>query len=398
MNDLGRVRPSHRQMIGAGAYTLAAIMCVGGIVPSVKAEVLTKPDSLIKSDVVYPPYPPPSPSPQSLFIDSGRAECSNALSLIQNIGLGTVSGLAASSLITLTAGSLRFVSNLWWPMAGALGGYLIFDDSTSDRSAGCLNSESQPAEGVDVRKSRFLLVPRSWAENSADSQYQKTKIDAKQKGLLNANLEQVRRLNTIANRLIQHAGRFNADAQSWQWEINLLEAPIINAYCMPGGKIMVYSGIIEELHLTDDELAAIIGHEISHALLEHGRARMSEQLVKQIGLGILSFKLQLGNLAYAALAQASSLAISLPYSRKHETDADLAGIELAARAGYDPRAAVRVWQKMSSIGQGKPPQWLSTHPADENRIHDIEANLPKVLPLYESAQKSVSSASFHIHP
>ena len=149
---------------------------------------------------------------------------------------------------------------------------------------------------------------------------------------------------------------------------------------------MVYSGIIEQLDLSDDELAAIIGHEISHALLEHGRARMSEQLVKQIGLGILSLKFQLGNLAASALAQASALAISLPYSRKHETDADLAGIELAARAGYDPRAAVRVWQKMSSIGQGQPPQWLSTHPGHANRIQDIEANLPKVLPLYELAQ------------
>ncbi|MEI6415553.1 MAG: M48 family metallopeptidase [Pseudomonadota bacterium] len=310
-----------------------------------------------------------------------------SLSLIQNIGLGTLSGFAASSLITLTAGSLRFVSNLWWPMAGAVGGYLIIDDRTGGRVAACQSdTESRTAEGVDVRKSWFLLVPRSWAENSAESQYQQTKIDAEQKGLLNANLEQLKRLKTISSRLVAHASRFDPNAQRWQWEINLLEAPIVNAYCMPGGKIMVYSGIIEQLDLSDDELAAIIGHEISHALLEHGRARMSEQLVKQIGLGILSLKFQLGNLAASALAQASALAISLPYSRKHETDADLAGIELAARAGYDPRAAVRVWQKMSSIGQGQPPQWLSTHPGHANRIQDIEANLPKVLPLYELAQ------------
>jgi predicted Zn-dependent protease len=142
------------------------------------------------------------------------------------------------------------------------------------------------------------------------------------------------------------------------------------------------------LQLTDDELAAVIGHEIAHAVLEHGRARMQTQLLQNLGVTAASIYLGLGDLGTAALAQAADVALALPYSRGQEVDADLAGLEMAARAGYDPRAAVSVWRKMSAAGGGQPPAWLSTHPDHQRRIQEIEAALPKVMPLYEAARAS----------
>jgi Zn-dependent protease with chaperone function len=158
---------------------------------------------------------------------------------------------------------------------------------------------------------------------------------------------------------------------------------------MPGGKIAFFTGILESLQLTDDEVSTIMGHEIGHALLEHGRARMSEQVLKSVGISVAAVVLNLGQVSTELLAQAAHLAVSLPYARKQESDADLVGLELSARAGPDPRAAIAVWQKMSrfaqTAGRGQPPQFLSTHPSNETRIREIEASLPKVLPLYRKA-------------
>jgi predicted Zn-dependent protease len=173
--------------------------------------------------------------------------------------------------------------------------------------------------------------------------------------------------------------------------VNLISSKTVNAFCMPGGKIAFFTGILDALQLTDDEVASIMGHEIGHALLEHGRARMSEQVAKNIGISIAAVVLNLGQLSTEVLAQAANLAVSLPYARSQETDADLVGLELAARSGHDPRAAVTVWQKMSQLsqktGKGQPPQFLSTHPANETRIKQIEATLPKVMPLYHPVRR-----------
>jgi predicted Zn-dependent protease len=158
---------------------------------------------------------------------------------------------------------------------------------------------------------------------------------------------------------------------------------------MPGGKIAFFTGILDQLQLADAEIATIMGHEIGHALLEHGRARMSEEVLKSAGISIAAAALNLGQVSASVLAQAANLAVSLPYARSQESDADLVGLELAARAGYDPRAAIAVWQKMTRLsqatGSGPPPQFLSTHPANETRIKQIEANLPRVMPLYQKA-------------
>jgi Zn-dependent protease with chaperone function len=255
-----------------------------------------------------------------------------------------------------------------------------------------LAAEAPAHEGVDVKKSRLLLLPKSTVENSSAQQYGQMMRAAAQQGALNTDRQQVERLREIARKLIPPAARFNPDAQRWRWEVNLISAKTVNAFCMPGGKIAFYSGIITALKLTDDEVAMIMGHEVAHALLEHGRARMSEQFLKQAGIGIVASLANLGQLSTSALAQVANVAITLPFSRHHETDADLVGMELAARAGYDPRAAANVWRKMSQLsaqsGSAQPKEFASTHPAHATRIREIEANLPKVMPLYESARRA----------
>ncbi len=253
-------------------------------------------------------------------------------------------------------------------------------------------SQQREKEGVDVHKSRLLLLPASTVERSAAQQYGQLMRSASQKNLLNREPVQIERLRAIARALIPHSQRFNVNAAKWQWEVNLVSSKAVNAFCMPGGKIAFFSGIIDQLQLTEDEIATIMGHEIGHALLEHGRARMSEQVLKNVGITVAAAVFNLGQVSGELLAQAANLALSLPYARRQESDADLVGLELAARAGYDPRAAVAVWHKMSRLSKsgakdarGQPPQFLSTHPSHENRIREIEANLPKVLPLYRKA-------------
>jgi len=239
-----------------------------------------------------------------------------------------------------------------------------------------------------VHRSRLLLLPASTVERSAGQQYGQLLRAAQEKNALNRDPRQLERLRNIARQLIPHATRFNKDAQKWRWEVNLISSKSVNAFCMPGGKIAFFTGILESLQLTDAEVATIMGHEIGHALLEHGRARMSEEVLKSVGISAAAALFNLGQVSAGMLAQAANLAVSLPYARKQESDADLVGLELAARAGYDPRAAVAVWQKMTKYAQsagGQPPQFLSTHPSNENRIKEIEANLPRVMPLYKKA-------------
>ena len=246
-------------------------------------------------------------------------------------------------------------------------------------------------DGVEVRKSRLLLLPASTVERSAAQQYGQLLQTAQQKGALNRDAAQTERLRRIARSLIPYAERFNKDSSRWRWEVNLISSKAVNAFCMPGGKIAFFSGIIDQLKLTDDEVAVIMGHEMAHALLEHGRARMSEQVLKSVGISVAASLFNLGQLSTELLAQAAHLAVSLPYARTHERDSDLVGMELAARAGFDPRAAALVWQKMARLAQasggGQPPQFLSTHPSHQTRIREIEAALPRVMPLYELARQ-----------
>lgn len=240
------------------------------------------------------------------------------------------------------------------------------------------------AEGVDVGRNSFFtkLVPAETIEKSAAQQYtQMMQQAASQRALAGSDHPQVKRLRAIAKRTIPHALGWNRRAQNWNWEVNLIGNKQINAFCMPGGKIAFYTGILDQLKLTDDEVATVMGHEVAHALREHARERMGKNAATGIGAVLLSQVLGLGELGQTVTNYGAQL-LTLQFSRSDESEADLVGMELAARAGFDPRAGVSLWQKMAIASRGAPPQWLSTHPAGPTRIADIEANLPKVLPLY----------------
>lgn len=244
-------------------------------------------------------------------------------------------------------------------------------------------------EGVDVGKQSWAtrLVPAEQVEQAAQQQYAQMGQDARQKGaLLPDNHPQVVRLRAIAKRLIPYSMEWNKRATQWQWEVIVLNSKELNAFCMPGGKIAFYTGILEQLKLTDDEVAMVMGHEIAHALREHARERMGKTSATKLGANLISGLLGLGSTGDALLNMGGQL-LTLKFSRENESEADLVGMELAARAGYDPRAGVSLWQKMSAASKGAPPQWMSTHPSGSSRIQEIQASLPKVMPLYDRAAK-----------
>lgn len=209
---------------------------------------------------------------------------------------------------------------------------------------------------------------------------------AQEKKILITSGPQLERLKSIANRLIPQTAYFRDDTQKWDWQLSLINAPILNATCAPGGKITFYAGIIDQLKLTDDEIAAIMGHEIAHALREHGRERLS-QAMAQSTLTNIAMAAAGGYAAQINAAnQVAQYVLVLPNSRQNESEADAIGLELAARAGYNPRAAITVWQKMIKATRGNnPPEFLSTHPSGETRIEQLSALMPAVEPIYREA-------------
>ena len=244
-------------------------------------------------------------------------------------------------------------------------------------------------EGVDVGKQSSFskLVSAEQVEQAAAAQYGQMRQEAAaKKALAPDNHPQLIRLRAIAQRIIPHTYEWNPRARSWTWEVNLIGDKQINAFCMPGGKIAFYYGILQQLQLNDDEVAMIMGHEAAHALREHARERMGKTAATRIGAGALSALLGLGSAGDTLLNMGGQL-LTLKFSREDESEADLIGIELAARAGYDPRAGVTLWQKMAEASKGAPPQFLSTHPTGPTRIRDIEVNIPKVQGLYERAER-----------
>ncbi len=251
---------------------------------------------------------------------------------------------------------------------------------------GCATTTKDSVSGVN--RSQFMLLPASQVTSMSTQAYTQTLKEAETKKTLNADKAQLDRVRAISNRLIAQVGVFRPDAVQWKWEVNVDKSDQVNAYCMPGGKIMVYTGLIDQLKATDDELGAVIGHEIAHALREHGRERMSQAYVQQFGLQALGAFVtgSAGTAAVQAAGMGSQLFFALPNSRLQETEADKIGLELSARAGYNPEAAITLWQKMSKLGGSKPPQFLSTHPANETRIAELSKLVPKVKPLYDAAK------------
>lgn len=244
-------------------------------------------------------------------------------------------------------------------------------------------------EGVEVGPPSGLsrLVSADQVEQMAQQQYVKLASQARaQNALLPDNHPQVVRVRAIARRLIPYTLEWNKRAAQWRWEVNVLQSKEINAFCMPGGKIAFYTGILDQLKLNDDEVAMIMGHEMAHALREHAREQMGKSAATGLGASVISSLLGLGTVGDMALNAGRSL-LTLSFGRKDETEGDLVGMELAARAGYDPRAGLTLWKKMGEASKGAPPQFLSTHPASSTRIQDIQASLPKVMPLYQRADK-----------
>lgn len=243
------------------------------------------------------------------------------------------------------------------------------------------------ADGIDVGEASAFrnLVPREQLDQSAAQQYRQLLQEAAKKGALAPdNNPQLVRLRRIAARLVPFASRFNDAASGWKWEINLIGSEQINAFCMPGGKIAFYTGLLQGLKLNDDEAAMVMGHEIAHALREHARERIGKTQATSLGVDLLGQLI--GGGKYAGAFRLGGNLLTLKFSREDESEADLVGMDLAARAGFDPRAGVSLWQKMQAANKGAPPSWLSTHPSGKHRIEEIQANLPKVMPLYEQAR------------
>lgn len=242
---------------------------------------------------------------------------------------------------------------------------------------------------VGVQRSQFMMISAAQIDRMSAISFEQQAKAAQKKKILITTGPEYERLKTIANRLIPQTAAFRDDTRNWNWGLQLIDSPLVNATCAPGGRITFYTGIINKLNLTDDEIAAIMGHEIAHAVREHGREQVSQALAQNI----------ISNVALAAAGASSAQSIDaanqimqyvlvLPNSRQNEREADAIGLELAARGGYDPRAAISLWQKMGKESQGKnPPEFLSTHPSNENRINELTALIPKVMPLYEAAKR-----------
>lgn len=251
--------------------------------------------------------------------------------------------------------------------------------------SGCTSSTMNSATGVD-RKQLLLISSDEINQMSAQS-YQQTLNQARAQGVLNPNAAQLQRVQRIANRLIPQVNVYRPDARNWNWQVNTLKSNELNAYCAPGGKIMFYTGIIDRLNLSDDEIAAIMGHEMAHALREHGRERASRSGATQLGLSVLASAVGLTEGQTQLAGMATQLGLELPFSRSQESEADSLGLELMARAGYNPQAAISLWNKMNAASRGEPPQFLSTHPGSQQRIHNIQALLPRVNPIYLQARR-----------
>jgi len=254
---------------------------------------------------------------------------------------------------------------------------------------GCASVQTTQSGAIGVERRQFMAASVSTAElqQVATKQYSQMMSEARAAGALDANAAQVQRVQAITNRLIAQVGAFRPDASSWPWEVHVVSSNEVNAWCMPGGKMAIYTGLINQIQPTDDELAAVLGHEMAHALREHSREQISQQMAAQMGLSVLSAVT--GVAAAGDLGAAlTNVMFTLPNSRTHESEADLIGVELAARAGYDPRAAVTLWQKMAALGGGSaPPEFLSTHPAAATRSADLQRSAEKVMPLYEAARR-----------
>jgi predicted Zn-dependent protease len=257
----------------------------------------------------------------------------------------------------------------------------------------CQSVDTTKGGVVGVDRQQRMAVSSDEVNASAQKEYAQMMAEAQKKNALDRDPAQVARIKNIVGRLVQQTPVFRDDAAKWAWEAHVLTLDEVNAWCMPGGKMAIYSGLITKLQATDAELAAVMGHEIAHALREHSREQISQQMGTQTAIGIAGALFGIGELGQGLGNMVADVTLNLPKSRNAEVEADRIGVELAARAGYDPHAAISLWQKMEKLGGGQPPKWLSTHPAHADRIADLQNYAEKVMPLYQAAAKQPANSA-----
>lgn len=252
--------------------------------------------------------------------------------------------------------------------------------------AGAQPAATSDDGGVKVRRPSLMrnLVPAAKLEQAALQQYDQLRTQAQgRNALVPADDPLAKRVQRVAQDLLPYTHKWNPRAKEWKWEVAVIKTPAINALCMPGGKIAVFTGILDALKLTDDELAVVLGHEMAHALREHARARTAK--VTLTNVGTLAIGLVIGGNVGELARQGGGL-LALKFNRDDERDADLIGLELAARAGHDPQAGLTLWHKMAQVAKNAPPTWLSTHPSGDDRMRRTKDALKEVMPLYEKAK------------
>ncbi len=252
---------------------------------------------------------------------------------------------------------------------------------------GCVTTQTTQSGLVGIERQQMFMIAQTEMIEGGEQAYAQVLQKAQEEGKLNKDTANLARLQRIMQDLIPHTGHFRPDAVNWNWQVNLISEDTLNAWIMPGGRIMFYTGLIDKLQLNDDELAAIMGHEMAHDLREHARERASQAQMTQLGLGVVGQLAGVQGMSLDLAATVINVAVLLPFSRVHEVEADRIGIELAARAGYDPAAAVAIWQRMSALSTGgSTPEFLSTHPSYDSRIKDLTEYAKRLQPTYEQAK------------
>lgn len=246
------------------------------------------------------------------------------------------------------------------------------------------------AENPVTGRREFVVVSEEQAIASSAVAYREMIGQLEKKEQVQSGTPRAARVRAIADRLIAEAARLRPETAKWSWETRVIDEPnTVNAFAMAGGKIAVYSGMWETLKATDEELAQVLGHEIGHAIAAHTRERISIAMATGLATSVAAVAISRDSstrdLALSSLELGAALAITLPNSRQSESEADAIGIELAARAGFDPQAAVTLWEKMGRQGAA-PPEFLSTHPSPENRRQRLQALAEKLAPVYRAAK------------
>ncbi|TQV85375.1 M48 family metallopeptidase [Aliikangiella coralliicola] len=242
------------------------------------------------------------------------------------------------------------------------------------------------ATNIAGRK-QIMLVSENSAIQASKQAYVNTLKPLEQAGKLDSNPQVVRRVNRITDKLIQQAIILRPNTRSWEWSVKVIDDPeTVNAWCMAGGKMAIYTGLLNKLSATDDEIAQVMGHEISHALANHSAERMSVAMANNLALNLLKTTTDASAKQMSLATAAAQVALTLPNSRTSESEADKIGIKLAAKAGYNPNAAVTLWQKMAQAGGNQGFEFLSTHPSPENRQQALKAMIPEMMPFYRAAK------------